>query len=77
VEYETVVVYEGKHQYHLTQYDDNRTELFVYDVDAENRIIDVKDKKPFLGRYSQKMFDFTNTTKEKIINRVKTILVFS
>lgn len=70
-------MYEGKHQYHLTQYDDNRTELFVYDVDAENRILDVKDKKPFLARYSQKMFDFTNTTREKIINRVKTILVFS
>lgn len=77
VEYETIVVYEGRHQYHLTQYDDNRTELFIYDVDAENRILDSKDKKPFVSRYNKKLFDFTNTTKDKIVNRIKTILVFS
>ena len=77
VEYETVVLYEGRHQYHLTQYDDNRTELFIYDVDAENRVLSLKDKKPFVARYPKKLFDFQTTNKEKLVNRIKTILVFS
>ena len=76
IEYETVVIYEGHRKYHLTQYDDNRTEIFIYDVDAENRIIDDKDKKKPVFRYDKKLFDFSNTNQEKIINRVKTILVF-
>jgi hypothetical protein len=77
IEYETVTLYEGRHQYVIIQYDsngDNNIEIFIYEVDAENRIIDTK--KPSKFSYSKKMFDFAHTNREKIVNRVKTILVF-
>lgn len=76
IEYETVVIYENSRQYHITQYNDNRTELFIYDVDAENRIVDSKDKKYSPLRYDKKLFDFTNTSQDKMVNRIRTILVF-
>lgn len=80
IDYETVVVYNDHHMYHVTQYFDNgnnKTEIFIYEVDAENRIIDSKDKKTLKLSYDKKLFDFSQTNKEKIINRIKTILVFS
>jgi len=78
VEYETVIVYEGKHQYRITQYGmPDRTEIFIHDVDAENRIIDNRSKTNNKFSYEKKLFDFANTTREKVVNRVRTILVFS
>jgi len=77
IEYETVVVYEGRYEYLIHQYDNNgnnNIEIFVYEVDAENRIIDTK--KPSKFSFNKKLFDFSRTNREKIVNRVKTILVF-
>jgi hypothetical protein len=77
IEYETVVVYEGRHQYWITQYDDNgnnNIEIIVSEVDAENRVVDTK--KPSRFSYDKKLFDFSKTNRERIVNRVKTILVF-
>lgn len=70
-------MYERKHKYEITQYEDNRTEILVLDVDPENRVIDNKEKVAPLFRFPKHLFDFKNTTKEKVLNRVKTILVFS
>lgn len=77
IEYETVIVYEGKHQYRITQYDTQRTEIFIHNVDAENNIIDSRGKGPGKFEYPKHLFDFAKTNREKLVNRVKTILVFS
>lgn len=75
IEYETVIVYEGKHQYVVSQYNDNRTEIFIREVDPEHNIID-KRGGPGKFAYPKHLFDFTKTNREKLVNRVKTILVF-
>ncbi len=84
IEYETVIIYEGKHQYRISQFapdkrfPSERTEIYISEVDKENRILSSKDKKPFPPiSFEKKIFDFANTTREKIVNRVRTILVFS
>lgn len=74
IEYETVMVYDNNYLYNITQYCDNRTEIVINTVDAEHRIID--NKKKILFNYDKRLFDFTKTNQEKIINRIKTILVF-
>jgi hypothetical protein len=81
LEKENVIVYEGRHCYEIEQRYNLKlpvpfetTELRIYEVDAENRIIDTK--KVGLFTYNKKLFDFSQTNREKIINRVKTILVF-
>jgi hypothetical protein len=76
VEYENLIVFEGNHEYVITQFDNGGTEILIFEVDAENNIIESKDKKPTKFSYNKKLFDFSQTTREKIINRVKTILVF-
>ena len=80
VEYENVVVYDGHRKYDITQFYDlplgEKTEIFIYEVDAEFRVIDSKDKKVLKFAYDKKLFDFSQTNIEKVINRVKTILVF-
>jgi hypothetical protein len=75
IEYETVIVYEGRHRYIVNQYENNSAEILISEVDAENRVIDTKSPKKF--SYGQKIFDFSKTNREKIVNRVRTILVFS
>lgn len=86
IEYETVIFYDGKYQYQVIQ--ENRpatvitplTSIFLREVDKENRVIDKKEnyKKPQLPDYSfdKKLFDFSKTNREKIVNRVKMIVVF-
>lgn len=76
IEYETVVTYEGKYKYIVSQYDDQRTEIIVCQVDPEGRAIDSKEKKPTKFSYPKHLFDFAKTNREKLVNRVKTILVF-
>lgn len=81
IEYENVIVYEGRHKYEITQfYDllnlDGKTEILIFDVDPENRVIDTKEKKAPKFSYDKRLFDFSQTNREKIVNRVKTILVF-
>jgi YHS domain-containing protein len=76
VEYETVVVYEGKHKYQVTQYEDNRTEIFIFKVDPEGRVADFGREPPAKFAYPKHLFDFTRTNRDKLVNRVKTILVF-
>ena len=78
VEYETVVVYEGRHKYEVSQSENNVTDIFIYNVDPEGRVIEQKDKPGPSSKfsYNKKLFDFSNTNREKVVNRVKTILVF-
>lgn len=74
IEYETAVVYEGRHKYEITQ-QNNETHLLIYKVDAENRVIDENEPNANFV-YDKHLFDFSKTNREKIVNRVKTILVF-
>lgn len=75
IEYETVVVYNGKHQYRITQSEDNKTEILTNEVDAENRVVD-KRGGPGKILFNLHLFDFSKTNREKLMNRLKTILVF-
>jgi hypothetical protein len=81
VEYDHVVVYNGSHKYCITQSyyeptwpysNSDRTEIQIYDVDPENRTI---SQSPNLS-FDKKLFDFTQTSQDKILNRIKTILTF-
>lgn len=80
IEKENITLYEGKYQYKVTQnyfiigIPASFTEIDIREVDAENRVIDNKPIKHF--GYNKILFDFSKTNREKILNRVKTILVF-
>lgn len=74
IEYEMVVLYEGRHQYSIWQFENNSTSIFISEVDAENRVLENVDATQFV--YNKKLFDFSQTNREKLINRAKTILVF-
>jgi hypothetical protein len=79
VQYETVVIYEGKHRYEIRQNlgdiptFSGQTTIYICDVDAENRAISPKKKMFSTNKY---LFDFSQTNREKMVNRIKTILVF-
>jgi len=76
IEYETVWLFEGRFLYSVTQKDGGDTEITLLDIDPENRILDgQKDKKPSFT-YNKHLFDFTNTNRDKLLNRLHTILVF-
>lgn len=85
IESETVIINEGFHQYKIVQKSNfmfannhttvtHSTQLLICDIDAEQRLIEGSVPK-FLHFYKH-LFDFQKTNKEKLINRVKTILVF-
>lgn len=74
IEYENVLIYEKEYLYSIIQHA-NRTKILTFSIDQENRIIDQKIKKPtFIA--DKKLFDFSNSNRDKILNRIKTILVF-
>ena len=82
IDYETVIIYEGRHKYDITQYHPpfyhEITVITIYNIDAEYRVIEKKngEKKTPPFTFDKKLFNFSQTTREKIVNRVKTILVF-
>jgi len=73
IDYERIIVYTDSLQYCITQIHTNRTYITISNVNLENRIIEGTEKTLL---FEQKMFDFSNTNREKILNRTKTILVF-
>jgi len=75
IEYETVILYEGKHKYEIHQYETDVTNMLVYKVDPEGRVLDEK-VPPLAFSYRKKLFDFSHTNREKLLHRVRTILVF-
>src|SRR5574339_669465 len=78
IESEQATVYEGKHQYKVFQQhwfggvQASSTKIVISEVDPEQRIIDSVEKKIFY--YDKHLFDFKKTTRDKLVNRVKTIL---
>jgi len=79
LETERVILYEGSYQYtisqvHHYQAPQTLTTIKLSKVDPENRVIEGLQPKFFT--YDKHLFDFQKTNREKIVNRIKTILVF-
>lgn len=75
IEYDMVHLYEGKFKYHIDQrYKINRTRIDMFEVDLEHNIKDETKGKNF--QYDKILFDYPNTNRTKIVNRLKTILTF-
>jgi hypothetical protein len=82
---ESVRVYDKKHKYDIFQsysctinnsfITNDSTIVTIWDIDAEGRVLYNLEKNPSLS-YSKKLFDFQKTNREKIFNRIKTLLVF-
>lgn len=80
IEKEVAIVYEDKHQYEVIQEHYlfggkvTNTLINIRDVDAENRVLDSSKTKKFT--FNKLLFDFSKTNRAKLVNRIKTILVF-
>jgi hypothetical protein len=73
--YDIVVIYEGNYRYNIDQrYSIAKTFIDIIEVDAEFNMINVHLNKTF--QYDRIMFDYPNTDRDKMINRIKTILTF-
>ena len=72
IDYEKVIVYEGRYKYEIMR-SDICTDIFTSRVDIEHNIL---QDSPKLYSNAKRLFDFSNTNKEKLLNRIKTILVF-
>lgn len=74
IHYDMVDIFEGKHKFRIDQrYLINRTTIDVWEVDAEKNLVNEKSK---IFNYQQIFFDYQKTNRDKIINRIKTILTF-
>lgn len=80
IEKEVVWLYEGTYLYEVVQehYFLGRpipgTDIYMKPVDPEHRVLD--NVKPKYLHFNKILFDFTKTNREKLLNRIKTILVF-
>lgn len=74
ISYDVVDIYEGRHKFRIDQrYFVNSTTIDIWEVDAEHHLVNEQSK---IFKYDQILFDYRNTTRDKIINRIKTILTF-
>lgn len=80
IEKETVMIYDVPYLYEIIQENfqsmrlEANTQILIRDIDAEHRTIDGGKFKTF--NYKTPLFNFQKTNQEKLLNRVKTILVF-
>jgi hypothetical protein len=73
---EKVIVNGDSRQYEIIQTVDS-TAIYIWDLDGDNNRIIKKGNPPQPLSFNKKLFDFSKTTYEKLLNRVKTIVVFS
>lgn len=78
---EYVDVLDGKHKYHIQQYHyfhlgqrTSNTRIIIFDLDGDNNPLPNPRKEDFY--FKKSIFDFSKTNKYKLLNKVKTILVF-
>jgi hypothetical protein len=80
IEQETVMIQDSSHEYEILQTSHYigkplvGTRIRMWDIDAEGRVIESSDFKDF--NFNKPLFDFAKANKEKLLNRIKTILVF-
>lgn len=73
---EKVILSDGTRQYEIIQ-NANSTTIYVWKVNGDNiRIVD-KVNPPAPIVFDKKLFDFSQINKERLINKMKTIVVFS
>jgi hypothetical protein len=74
INYDQVDIYEGKHKYRIDQrYLINQTIIYIWEVDIEQRFI-TEMSRDFI--YDKILFDYPNTNRGRVVNRIKTILTF-
>lgn len=61
-------------QFHNRFFNKHQTNILVGEVNGDGNVIEGKVKKQFT--FGQTLFDFTKVGKERLINKIKTILVF-
>jgi hypothetical protein len=78
ITYENVKINDGRKQYMVVQ-EPNKTEIYVFQLNGDYEVIQTDKSKPYplAGTFDKKLFDLTKTNREKLLNRIKTILVFS
>jgi hypothetical protein len=76
--HETVQVIDGHKQYRVYQ-SENETEIYVSQLNGDYEIIPPDKTKPAPKsiKFDKKIFNFLQTNREKLLTRIKTILVFS
>lgn len=80
LELERAIVYEGKYQYEVIQnhcfIGSSATNTLIYTrkIDAENRVLESSKVNVF--SFGKILFDFSKTDRKKLVNRIKTVLVF-
>lgn len=74
---ELVKVNDGRKQYMVHQ-TPNKTEIYFFQLDGDYRVIQPDKSKPYpmVKAFDKKIFTFSQTNREKLINRIKTIIVF-
>lgn len=75
---EHVRVNDGHKQYYIIQ-SANETEIYVHQLNGDYEIIPPDKTKPAPKslKFDKKIFNFLQTNREKLVNRVRTIIVFS
>jgi hypothetical protein len=75
---EYVRLNDGKKQYYIIQ-SANETEIYVFQLNGDYEVIPPDKTKPAPKtiKFDQKIFNFLQTNREKLLTRIKTILVFS
>ena len=78
ITYENVKINDGHKQYMVAQ-EPNKTEIYVFQLNGDYEVIQPDKSKPYpiAGTFDKKLFNLTQTTREKLLNRIKTIIVFS
>jgi len=72
---EEVLIFDKLKAYEILQCN-TATYIYVYNLDGFGNIINPYIKKPDFT-FDKYLFDFQSSNKEKILNRIKTILVFN
>lgn len=78
---EYVYLYDGPHMYQVQQIHygpplGSTTDIFMYDVNGDNNVIETAKLKNMKLSFRKALFNFNTTNREKLLNRIKTILVF-
>lgn len=74
ISHDMLITYEGRHKFQIDQrYLISRTTIDIWEVDPEHNLVDEQSKS---FTYQQILFDYRTTNRDKIVNRIKTILTF-
>lgn len=79
IEEEYVSVKDIKHKYEIIQYHSlllktHQTNILIFDINGDGNVIEGNPIKDF--SYNKTLFDLQKTSAKKLLNRIKTILVF-